>query len=88
LRRRELAHHQLVRHARHRLVLAAALALPTTLPGGEPFPARDLIIFLTFFVIVADAGGPGPDPGAADPQAQGGQRTGAWPKSNGRCARR
>lgn len=33
--------------------LAAALALPATLPGGEPFPARDLIIFLTFFVIAA-----------------------------------
>lgn len=31
--------------------LAAALALPVTLPGGEPFPHRDLIIFLTFFVI-------------------------------------
>ena len=31
--------------------LAAALALPATLPGGEPFPYRDLIIFLTFVVI-------------------------------------
>ncbi|MEO8383888.1 MAG: Na+/H+ antiporter [Betaproteobacteria bacterium] len=31
--------------------LAAALALPVTLPGGEPFPYRDLIIFLTFVVI-------------------------------------
>lgn len=31
--------------------LAAALALPATLPGGAPFPHRDLIIFLTFFVI-------------------------------------
>ena len=31
--------------------LAAALALPTALPGGEAFPARDLIIFLTFAVI-------------------------------------
>jgi len=31
--------------------LAAALALPTVLPNGTPFPARDLIIFLTFFVI-------------------------------------
>jgi len=33
--------------------LAAALALPAELPGGEPFPARDLIIFLTFFVIAS-----------------------------------
>lgn len=31
--------------------LAAALALPATLPGGAPFPYRDLVIFLTFFVI-------------------------------------
>lgn len=33
--------------------LAAALALPATLPDGSPFPARDLIVFLTFFVIAA-----------------------------------
>ena len=33
--------------------LAAALAVPETLAGGEPFPGRDLIIFLTFCVIVA-----------------------------------
>ena len=39
--------------------LAAALALPTTLPGGQPFPARDLIIFLTFFVIAATLIGQG-----------------------------
>ena len=32
--------------------LAAALALPMTLPNGAPFPYRDLIIFLTFCVIV------------------------------------
>ena len=31
--------------------LAAALALPVTLPDGSPFPQRDLIIFLTFVVI-------------------------------------
>ena len=31
--------------------LAAALALPVTLPSGDPFPYRDLIIFLTFVVI-------------------------------------
>jgi len=31
--------------------LAAALALPVTLPNGAAFPYRDLIVFLTFFVI-------------------------------------
>ena len=31
--------------------LAAALALPLTIAGGEPFPNRNLIIFLTFAVI-------------------------------------
>jgi CPA1 family monovalent cation:H+ antiporter len=33
--------------------LAAALALPLTIQGGQPFPQRDLIIFLTFCVILA-----------------------------------
>jgi Na+/H+ antiporter len=32
--------------------LAAALALPATLENGAPFPYRDLVIFLTFAVIV------------------------------------
>jgi CPA1 family monovalent cation:H+ antiporter len=32
--------------------LAAALSIPLTL-GGEPFPHRDLVLFVTFFVIVA-----------------------------------
>ena len=31
--------------------LAAALGIPLTLPNDAPFPYRDLIIFLTFFVI-------------------------------------
>jgi Na+/H+ antiporter len=31
--------------------LAAVLALPLTLNNGEPFPQRDLVIFLTFVVI-------------------------------------
>ena len=39
--------------------LAAALALPVTLPNGEPFPHRDLIIFLTFFVIATTLVGQG-----------------------------
>ena len=33
--------------------LAAALALPLTASGGGPFPGRDLILFLTFSVILA-----------------------------------
>ena len=33
--------------------LAAALALPEAVAGGEPFVGRDLIIFLTFCVILA-----------------------------------
>ena len=33
--------------------LAAALALPLTIEGGDLFPGRDLIIFLTFCVILA-----------------------------------
>lgn len=39
--------------------LAAALALPTTLPNGEHFPARDLIVFLTFFFIATTLIGQG-----------------------------
>lgn len=39
--------------------LAAALALPNTLPDGSPFPYRDLIIFLTFFVIAVTLIGQG-----------------------------
>jgi len=33
--------------------LAAALALPDTIRDGSPFPGRDLILFLTFIVILA-----------------------------------
>jgi CPA1 family monovalent cation:H+ antiporter len=33
--------------------LAAALAIPLTIDGGQPFPKRNLIIFLTFSVIFA-----------------------------------
>jgi Na+/H+ antiporter len=32
--------------------MAAALALPFALPGGAPFPHRNLIIYITFFVIL------------------------------------
>ncbi|MGD0720110.1 MAG: Na+/H+ antiporter [Roseiarcus sp.] len=34
------------------LSLAAALAIPHAIGGGEPFPGRDLIVFLTFSAIV------------------------------------
>jgi Na+/H+ antiporter len=33
--------------------LAAALAIPLTLADGQPFPHRDLILFITFGIIVA-----------------------------------
>ena len=39
--------------------LAAALALPIALPGGAAFPYRDLVIFVTFFVIAATLVGQG-----------------------------
>ena len=32
--------------------LAAALSIPLTLPGGEAFPYRNLILFITFIVIL------------------------------------
>lgn len=32
--------------------LAAALSIPLTLPGGAPFPHRNLILFITFMVIL------------------------------------
>jgi NhaP-type Na+/H+ or K+/H+ antiporter len=33
--------------------LAAALAIPTTLANGQPFPNRDLLIFLAYSVVLA-----------------------------------
>lgn len=39
--------------------LAAALALPLNVKGGGPFPERDLVIFLTFSVILATLVGQG-----------------------------
>lgn len=39
--------------------LAAALALPLTMDDGTPFPERDLVIFLTFSVILATLVGQG-----------------------------
>jgi CPA1 family monovalent cation:H+ antiporter len=39
--------------------LAAALAIPLQIANGEPFPDRDLILFLTFFVILVTLVGQG-----------------------------
>jgi monovalent cation/hydrogen antiporter len=39
--------------------LAAALAIPFTIASGAPFPGRDLILFLTFAVIVVTLVGQG-----------------------------
>jgi monovalent cation/hydrogen antiporter len=39
--------------------LAAALAIPFTMDNGRPFPDRDLILFLTFFVILVTLVGQG-----------------------------
>ncbi|HEY3111422.1 MAG TPA: Na+/H+ antiporter [Chloroflexota bacterium] len=39
--------------------LATALALPTALPSGQPFPERDLLVFLTFCVILVTLVGQG-----------------------------
>jgi Na+/H+ antiporter len=35
------------------VALAAALAIPLTVEGGAPFPDRDLVVFLTYAVILA-----------------------------------
>ena len=39
--------------------LAAALAIPLATASGEPFPNRDLILFLTFAVIIVTLIGQG-----------------------------
>jgi CPA1 family monovalent cation:H+ antiporter len=39
--------------------LAAALAIPFSTAGGQPFPGRDLILFLTFSVILVTLVGQG-----------------------------
>ena len=41
------------------IALAAAMSLPETLANGQPFPNRDLIIFLTYCVILATLVGQG-----------------------------
>jgi monovalent cation/hydrogen antiporter len=63
IRKRVLHHHEAAPNARAKFVvgwtgmrgvvsLAAALALPTVLAGGAPFPHRNMIICLTFCVIL------------------------------------
>lgn len=39
--------------------LAAALAIPLTIGGSQPFPDRDLLIFITLFVIISTVVVPG-----------------------------
>jgi CPA1 family monovalent cation:H+ antiporter len=39
--------------------LAAALAIPVTLPGGEPFPQRDLVILIAFGIVFVTLVGQG-----------------------------
>ncbi|HVO88074.1 MAG TPA: hypothetical protein VMV45_06005, partial [Casimicrobiaceae bacterium] len=39
--------------------LAAALALPTTLPDGQPFPQHDLVILLAFGIVFVTLVGQG-----------------------------
>jgi CPA1 family monovalent cation:H+ antiporter len=41
------------------VTLAAALALPTVLPNGEPFPWRDLVILLAFGIVAVTLVGQG-----------------------------
>jgi CPA1 family monovalent cation:H+ antiporter len=41
------------------VTLAAALALPTTLPNGEPFPGRELVILLAFGIVFVTLVGQG-----------------------------
>jgi Na+/H+ antiporter len=41
------------------VTLALALAIPTTVEGGEPFPDRNLVVFLSFSVIVVTLVGQG-----------------------------
>jgi Na+/H+ antiporter len=41
------------------VTLAAALAIPVALPGGEPFPQRDLVILLAFGVVFVTLVGQG-----------------------------
>ena len=54
-------HHELVRHARHRVARGGAGAAPRARGRRRRFPQRDLIIFLTFVVIAVTLVRAGPD---------------------------
>ena len=67
----------LVRDAR-RGVAGRGPGDPAEHDSGEPFPGRDLILFLTFAVIFGTLVDPGPDAAGRDsPQARGRRRSGA-----------
>ncbi len=46
--------------------LASALAVPLTLTNNQAFPHRNLILFITFVVILYNTGITGPEPETAD----------------------
>jgi Na+/H+ antiporter len=52
------------------LSLAAALAIPLTLGNGTPFPQRDLMILLTYSVILTTLGGSGPYAAVSDQRSE------------------
>ena len=51
------------------IALAAALSVPEHLADGSPFPQRNLIIFLTFSVILVTLGPARPDIACVDTRA-------------------
>ena len=53
--------------------LAAALAIPFLTAGGQVFPHRDLILFVTFGVIIITLVGARPDAAVGDPLARSGK---------------
>ena len=48
--------------------LAIAFSIPLTVHGGEPFPARNLILFLTFTTVIGTLVVQGLTLPAADPR--------------------
>ena len=61
--------------------LAAALALPLKTHAGDPLPDRDLILFITFVLILVTVVGQGSDLALPDPAAGG---AGGWRRRGGR----
>src|SRR3712207_9163251 len=69
--------------------LAAALSLPVELAAGDPFPSRDLILFLTFCVILVTPVAQGltlPAGVRGVPPAVGRRGEGAAPPASGEAA--